>query len=672
MNQLSVRRKQVIIAFAISLVITVLAFSFSQLQVGKKEGLKTVNLTSFLENYFYDYFTLIRNLRNPEMLQKLTLKIQDKIVVVIINDETLRKFGRWQEWSREKSALLIEKLAKAKPSVIFIDALFTEPSSNIEVDRNLAAAYAQNEEVILPAKVWKELVTRQKPAIQLPLYFILAHQLPPEKLAPIYQNRCGITSVEEIERGRVRKVPLVYRVGEGKLVNVNLLCWMRFKGFTARDLKIEENRLVINDHKIPLDDEQFLINYIVRPTRRWEGSYADFFPLCDTGGMEKVLSLDDETLREIFSDKIVLVGATSASMGDIKDTPVGSMPGIYINAVILANLLENLYLKKASAGVNFIILLALGFFLTFLIINLRPAWAGGAGILTGSGFVIASYAVFSKLSLFISTAVPLISTFFHLIILVSYFYLIQEQQKNFIKKTFGEYLSPEVVDELIKEHARGTLGMEGKKEVVTIFYSDIRNFTPMAEKMTPTEVVSLLNEYFDRMAQIVIRHGGYIDKYIGDCLMAIFTAPVPTPDDPRKAILSAVQQQEEIMKLKQEWKERGIEAENFYVGMGLNTGEVVLGNIGSPLKKDYTVIGDNVNLAARLYDKAVGGQILISSATYEQVKDVVETRLVGTLKVKGKSKLVRTYEVLGRKGQTNLLNGYPPDYSREEPLSHET
>jgi len=171
----------------------------------------------------------------------------------------------------------------------------------------------------------------------------------------------------------------------------------------------------------------------------------------------------------------------------------------------------------------------------------------------------------------------------------------------------------------------------------------------MSEKMKPEEVVHILNEYFSAMIEIIFKYEGTLDKFIGDAIMAVFGAPVAHPDDPQRALRTAVEMREELKKLQEKWKGEGRPA--FDIGIGINTGEVVAGNIGSSERMDYTVIGDNVNLASRLesLNKEHQTHILISEDTYQKVKDVAKVRPIEPVKVKGKEKEVMIYEVEGLK-----------------------
>jgi adenylate cyclase len=213
-----------------------------------------------------------------------------------------------------------------------------------------------------------------------------------------------------------------------------------------------------------------------------------------------------------------------------------------------------------------------------------------------------------------------------------------------VTNLFGMHVSPAIVSDILShEDPRNALALKGKKVKATIFYSDIRGFTAMSENMTPEEIYNQLNEYFEEMCAIIFQYGGYVDKFIGDCVMAVFSAPYQTPDDAKNAVLAAVAQQKKILELAEKWKAMG--KREFTVGMGVNTGDVVMGNLGASSRMNYTVIGDNVNLAARLYNVAKAGEIIISDYTYQEVKDFVVADELEPVTVKGKKDPIRIYNI---------------------------
>ena len=216
-------------------------------------------------------------------------------------------------------------------------------------------------------------------------------------------------------------------------------------------------------------------------------------------------------------------------------------------------------------------------------------------------------------------------------------------ERDKLRTTFGKYMTESVLEHLLS----GKVALGGKTIKVTILFSDIRSFTSISEKMEAHALVQLLNEYFTEMVRLVMSNGGVVDKYIGDAIMAVFGAPVPTEQDAANAVRAAVEMRQALRRLNERLVARG--AEPLRTGIGIHTGEVVAGNIGSEQRMEYTVIGDPVNVASRLESntKELGVDVLISDATFEETKDIIECRPVAALNVKGRAEPVMTYELLG-------------------------
>jgi adenylate cyclase len=227
------------------------------------------------------------------------------------------------------------------------------------------------------------------------------------------------------------------------------------------------------------------------------------------------------------------------------------------------------------------------------------------------------------------------------------YYRTEERDRKWITSIFGKYVSPVVIENLLKNPEKINLG--GEKRNITIFFSDIRGFTPISEKLEPEELVHLLNEYLTEMSSIIIENQGLVDKYMGDAIMAFWGAPLDQPNHAELACKSSLEMMEKLKELQKKWKKEGIPAFDF--GIGLNSGDAIVGNMGSSNRFDYTAIGDNVNLASRLegLNKTYGTNVIISENTYKIVKDKFNTRELGVVKVKGKEKPIRIYELLSLK-----------------------
>jgi adenylate cyclase len=221
------------------------------------------------------------------------------------------------------------------------------------------------------------------------------------------------------------------------------------------------------------------------------------------------------------------------------------------------------------------------------------------------------------------------------------------REKEMIKRAFTRYVAREVVEEILKDPEK--LVLTGERREVTVLFCDVRGFTPMSERLSPEEVVALLNDFYTLMIETTFKHDGTLDKFMGDAVMAIFGAPIAHPDHSARAVLTALHMREGVAGLNQRREEQG--KEGVAIGIGVSAGEVVAGTVGTEDRMEYTVIGDSVNLAARLVANAKPGQILISHRTWQAVRDVVETRALGAIKVKGKEEEVEVYEVLGVIGE---------------------
>ncbi len=263
---------------------------------------------------------------------------------------------------------------------------------------------------------------------------------------------------------------------------------------------------------------------------------------------------------------------------------------------------------------------------------------------------IVYYLAFSQSGLYLSFMAPETMLFLGVIMPTLEQALSQEIEKRRVRNLFSRFISPEMVDQLIATQDINSLN---KRSEITVLFSDIRGFTTLSEKLTPDGVVSLLNPYLDMMTKVVHKHGGTVDKYEGDAILAFFGEPVRHEDHALRAARAALDMRLALVKLTNAWEKAGVLPENFIfdIGIGLNSGDVFVGLLGSEERINYTIIGDNVNLAARLQDlsKAYGWSMIISESTQKQITDEFETEFIEAVRVKGKSKAVNIYKLLGKK-----------------------
>jgi class 3 adenylate cyclase/CHASE2 domain-containing sensor protein len=361
------------------------------------------------------------------------------------------------------------------------------------------------------------------------------------------------------------------------------------------------------------------------------------------------LKFDPDTMKAFAQNTVVVVGYTAQAAGDFILTPNGRYPGVFSNVRLMDQLMSHRFIYRVQPWIDVTLIIVLALAIGFLVTQLRATL--GVALAIGVAFLYTAFAVglyaytLHWIDLIHVDGAIILSALF----VALYRTITEGADKRVIREMFGKHVSPALVDRMLShDDPLKALDLSGKRAKVTIFYSDIRGFTAMSENMTPEQIYGQLNEYFEEMCRIVFDHGGYVDKFIGDCLMAVFSAPDPRPGniDAIEAVESAFRQQERITEMMTEWKEQGRQL--FTVGMGLNTGEVVMGNLGSSDRLNYTVIGDNVNTAARLYNVAKGGQTIISEATYNEVKDHFIVNELTPVFVKGKVLPLRNFELLGR------------------------
>jgi adenylate cyclase len=348
-------------------------------------------------------------------------------------------------------------------------------------------------------------------------------------------------------------------------------------------------------------------------------------------------------------DRIVFVGATAAGTYDLRVTPTSPiMPGVEKHANVAANILNGRFLRRPDwvELVELAGILLLPLTLAWLLPRLRPAVSVAAVALVWGilfGFVHFAF----RLGLWLPVVYPTLALGLTFVGITVYRLLTEERQRLWTKRAFQQFVSPEVVERLMDNPAALQFG--GEIRNLTVLFSDIRDFTTYTERHEPQEVVQMLREYLTRMVDQVLAQQGTLDKFIGDGVMAVFGAPVPLPDHAERACRAALGMIKELETLRAGWEAEG--REPFRIGIGINTGDMMVGNLGSEQLFDYTVAGDGVNVGARVEslnkEFKTATCIIISETTYLAAQDVLEVRRLGETTVKGKSRPIVVYELLG-------------------------
>jgi len=610
--------------------------------------------------------------------------------IVAIDDASLEKIGRWP-WPRATLARLLSTVSKAGPRGIGLDVILAEPEQTPDqrVADHLLRRYQAlglertGERARRFERELRELRERGEPdrrlaaairaaPVVMAAFFTLGGgsagpdpSTPLPKFGVIRLRGRGQASLLLPAAAKVTEPLPVLAGAAGKLGHVNILpdadgtvrretLVVAYRDRFYPSLALQTARAVLG-----VPDDQLVLDFTgavqvgpVSVPTDVEGRM-----LLNFAGPEKSFPhysaadvLSGTIPAETFKDAIVLIGATATGIFDLRVTPFSTVfPGVEIHANTVENILARRFLRR-PAWVEIVVvalIVALPIALGRLLVRLRPLSGGvlAAGVLVGL-FALA-HGLFVFAGVWFPAFYPMLAVAGTYVPITVHRALTEERQRLFIKRAFQQYVPEAVVSRILADPSMLRFG--GERKELTVLFSDVRAFTTYAERHDAERVVEILREYLTRMVEAVFRHEGTLDKFVGDAVMAIFGAPVPQPDHAVRACRTGLAMMEELRGLERKWRQEG--KEPFRMGVGINTGEVIVGNLGSDQRFDYTVIGDPVNLAARLeglnkdFPEASG--IIISEFTYELAKDHVEARPLGDVKVKGRVKPVAIYELTG-------------------------
>jgi len=543
------------------------------------------------------------------------------IVIAAIDDETLAQYGRWGEWPRSLHAQAIENLANAKAMAIGYDVLFASETAN---DSILAQAMADAGNVVI-AVAGEQQISSPQPEVTF------QNVIHPAAILENVSAATGHVSVLIGDGGIVREIPLVIMDAADESYPALMLSvlYTHFGQTLPSDFNVDDGVMQLLDRDVPVDNTKSMrINYAGPPGTYTTISYADIIQ----GTFDP----------ELVKFKMILVGMTATGEPDSWVTPMSpqKMYGVEIHANAMDTILNQRYLVEAGNGMTLLIVFLmvgiLGFALPFL--NLR--WGALLGIVLFVGYALAVFFSFDYGHilniLYPLLAVPII----YVTVLICRITSVQADRRE-TRNIFGKYVSPQVAHEILNLADSDKLKLGGVSREVTVFFSDIRGFTAMSEKMSPEAVVDTLNRYLGIIIDCILANGGMINKFAGDSIMAIWNAPQDQSDHSRLAVKAAVEAQQAAANLPCGENEPKVQ-----FGIGINTGFALAGSIGSEGRAEYTVIGDTVNLASRICSNTPGGQVWIGPQTYEQVKTIVEAVELEPQSFKGKSEPVRVYQVL--------------------------
>jgi adenylate cyclase len=651
--------------------------------IGLGTALFVVALTSFgalqrSELMTYDW--RMRQSKDPASVAK-------DIVLVEINDTTLRDlspaFGRWP-WPRVAMASLVDFLSRAPAKVIAIDVGFWEEQRNVtfkiggdegvtwtgeDSDAALAASVKKAGNVVLLADaVYSGTEGEQalKPAgWKAPAYSLSAGM--PERplvIAPFQALTDGARALGHNylpldPDGPARRMPPFIKQGSQFMPSLGVTAALIAGNVKPEDVTSDESALYLEDRRVPLvqvydrfdprrkgSELAMLINYRAPALFNGERPYRSFEARHLLVAEDQLLSGDKPLVDPAeFKDKIVFVGVTASGLVDVFQTPFGregTMPGVQLHATMADSMLQRLFIHQASDLTAIVATLG-GAVLIGLAASLLP-FAGSVtvALLLTAGWTFYTLQAFRG-GVWLPLAEPLTGIAVALFVGTAYQYFVEDREKRKVRRLFGRYVSKDVYDQLLEDPSRAELG--GARRVMTVLFSDIRGFTSVTEKGDPEALVAQLNEYFSRMVEIVFRHDGTVDKFVGDMVMALFGAPLDDAEHAEHAVRAAVEMVRELGDLNRHWAAEG--RAQLDIGIGVNSGEMIAGNIGSSSIMSYTVIGDNVNLGARLesLNKNYNSRIIISDATRVLLTGAYDVQPLGDVVVKGKTRSIAIFEI---------------------------
>jgi len=596
-----------------------------------------------------------------------------EVVIVGVDDKSLDQLGSARLFRRNNFAILIDKLAEAKPKAIGFDIAFPEEEdpTNGENDLKFAESIRAANSVVLGVYLYLEPTTGPKrqlealdpemeklveekevfaaesiqPGSTPPMDFFLAEKrkgnLPELTKAA---TSFGFVNFHPDADGRFRYQPQIIEYGGRLYPSLDIQLLRKYVGAPSPIVDYDANGYMdvveVGGYRIPVDQYgRMMVDYSGRA-----GTYPT---------ISMIDVMEGRTNPEVFKNKIVLIGAPTVGLNDVVPTPFDNvMPGVELHANIIDNVIHNRFLYRRSKmpfgreGVtDLFIVLFIGAILGYCLPRFNATRSVLTSILILAAFLGFNYWAFVSMHLVLSAVYPGLQLIVTSFSLISYKYFTEEREKKRMKQTFQHYLDPNVIEQVMNQPDGLKLG--GDKRELSVLFSDIRGFTSFSEKMAPTEVVEFLNQYFEKMQGIIWKNKGCLDKLIGDAVMCFWGAPLETKDHALRSVVTALEMIQAVDDL------RGVlvlpGGAKFEIGIGVNTGQMVVGNMGSPNRFGYTVMGDNVNLGSRLesLNKYYGTKIIIADSTYEEVREMVFCRQLDTIQVKGKSHAVTIYEPMG-------------------------
>lgn len=559
---------------------------------------------------------LLFRLRGP-------LETSEDVVLVAIDDASFAQNNLQWPWPRSYIARIVDNVAAGDPSVIAIDVQFYEPSNSAQ-DARLAQAVREAGNVVLVEDISAD--ERQGFSLRQ-----LNQPLPELREAAA---ALGLAQFQRDEDGTLRQL-LAFGSHNGAVYTSFAMQIARLHLGAGGFNPISPDAIGFDGHVVRLNNQYLRVNFRgpARETIPYYSAYQVAEGLVDP---------------RVFAGKVVILGATAETIPlyDSYPTPFGSvppMPGAEINAQAVDTILNNRELTGTPLLAGVIISVSAALVVAVLVVRLRLLHSVMVFGVMAVAYGAISYAFFAGANVILPVFAPSLAASLMFVGMTTARLYVEQRTRMRVRALFERYVSPAAIDQMLDSPDEVMVG--GVRREVTVMFSDIRGFTALSERLAPEEVVEILNDYLGMMTSIIFKHQGTVDKFEGDGILAIWNAPLPVEDHPGRAVACAIEMTHKLAEMQQRWEATGQRV--LHHGIGIHTGVCFVGNIGSAQRMDYTVIGDGVNLAARVeaLTKELGVQILYTEATYQQLGESIQSRFATSARVIGREQPVQLYTV---------------------------
>lgn len=593
------------------------------------------------------------------------IPIQDSsVVIVAISQEADEEIPYKYPWPVDLHAKLVENLNQAGAKAIGFDVVYDNRDNfDLAHDTLFAQALKQYGNVILGGNIASGGQNRGQGSSSITTSLVRPNQV----LRNNNPNPFGLVRAHHDQDGTIRKYILGAEYNDHQYYSMGIDLLRLYAGIDSSEISETEMHLNLGPFEIPKYGNNLMsINYFGEPGTFTRHSYQT---VIDDPSV--VLASEDSSFQtntfsspsyglvnsDVFKDKIVLIGSTMPELQDLHETPFaqqGTMPGVEMHANAIQTILSGKYIYHIPGWLNFIFLIGLIGIIVLSTRKLTGVWGFVTYIILSLGVIGLVLFEFLQFRFIMDLVAMLMALTVGYISTQSYEYLVEEREKRRIRGLFSSYVSPDVVEEMVEGDKEPELG--GDEVYMTAFFSDIQSFSTFSEQLPAKTLVKLINEYLSAMTNILTEHGGTLDKYIGDAIVAFFGAPVPMEEHAYKACVVSQLMQMELAELRDKWESEGEKWPKIVHHMrnriGINTGKMVTGNMGSESRFNYTMMGDNVNLAARCESgaKQYGVYTMITENTKQEAEkygDDCVFRYLDRIVVKGRTQPVDVYEIMG-------------------------